>query len=134
MDAKIGMVRFEYNLWPSNGMITLYAVGQCLIAGRVRFEKWHVLLPCLAFCNLGKSMGVKHTMLPDGQPETAAFNVLARLFDPTAKERVCAPHYSPKNVREGHSTLLTCSTCQTKIRCDLHDCDEVAFEITAEST
>ena len=45
-----------------------------------------MLLPCLAFSTLGKSTGVKHTVLPDGQPPTAAFTVLAQLCGPKANE------------------------------------------------
>ena len=35
---------------------------------------------------MGKIMGVKHTVLPDGQPPTVAFNVLAQLCGPKANE------------------------------------------------
>ena len=31
-------------------------------------------------------MGVEDTVLPDGQPSTVAFTVLAQLWDPKAKE------------------------------------------------
>ena len=31
-------------------------------------------------------MGVKHTVLPDGQPPTVAYNVLAKLCGPKANE------------------------------------------------
>ena len=43
-----------------------------------------MLFPCLAFSNFGKSIEVKHTVLPDGQPPTVAFTVLAQLFGPKA--------------------------------------------------
>ena len=42
--------------------------------------------PCLAFSALEKSMGVKHTVLPDGQPPTVAFIVLAQMCGPKANE------------------------------------------------
>ena len=59
-------------------MLPWYAVGLGLIPGRVmaKFEKCCMLFPCLAFSNLGKRMRVKHTVLPDGQPQTVAFTVL----------------------------------------------------------
>ena len=43
-------------------------------------------ISCLAFSTLGKSMGVKRTLLPDGQPPTVAFTVLAQLCGPKANE------------------------------------------------
>ena len=49
-------------------------------------KKWYMLFPCLAFSFLGKSMGDQHTVLPDGQPPTVAFTVLAQLCDPKANE------------------------------------------------
>ena len=45
-----------------------------------------MLFPCLAFSTLGKSMGVKHTVLPDGQLPTVAFTVLEQLCGPKANE------------------------------------------------
>ena len=35
---------------------------------------------------MGKRMGLKHTVLPDGQPPTVAFTVLAQLCGPKANE------------------------------------------------
>ena len=52
-------------------------------------------IPCLAFSNLGKSMGVKLAVLADGQPQTAAFTVPAQLCGPYDKTKK-APSYSPK--------------------------------------
>ena len=46
----------------------------------------YMLFPGLAFCISGKSMGVKHTVLPDGQHPTVAFIVLAQLCGPKANE------------------------------------------------
>ena len=51
-----------------------------------RLEKWYMQLPCLAFITSEKSMGVKHTVLPDGQPSAVAFTVLAQLCGPKASE------------------------------------------------
>ena len=51
-----------------------------------RLEKLYILFPCLVFSTLGKRVGVKRTMLPDGQPQTVAFTVLAQLRDPKANE------------------------------------------------
>ena len=45
-----------------------------------------MLFPCLAFSTSGKSMGVKHSVLPDGQPPAVAFTVLAQLCGPKADE------------------------------------------------
>ena len=45
-----------------------------------------VILHVIALTALGKSMGVKHTMLPDGQPPTVAFIVFAQLCGPTDNE------------------------------------------------
>ena len=52
-------------------------------------------------------MGVKHTVLPDGQPPAVAFTVLAYLCCPKANETRWAPPCSPKMVREGTWTLAT---------------------------
>ena len=35
---------------------------------------------------MGKRMGVKYTVLPDGQSQTVAFTVLAQLCGPKANE------------------------------------------------
>ena len=40
----------------------------------------------LGICSLGKSVEVKDTVLPDGQPQTVAFTVLAQLCGPKANE------------------------------------------------
>ena len=79
---SIGLKFRQPRPWPIGRMLALYAVGLGSIPGRVipRFEKWCMLFPCLAFSTLGKSMGVKHTVLPDGQPPTVAFTVLAQLL------------------------------------------------------
>ena len=45
-----------------------------------------MLFPCLAFSTLGKRMGVKHKVLPDGQLSTVVFTVLAKLRGPKAHE------------------------------------------------
>ena len=45
-----------------------------------------MLFPCLAFSTLENRVGLKHTMLPDGQPPPAAFTVLAQLCGPKANE------------------------------------------------
>ena len=39
-----------------------------------------------AFSTSGKRMGAKHTLLPDGQPPTVAFTMLAQLCGPNANE------------------------------------------------
>ena len=39
-----------------------------------------------ALYSVGKDMRVKHTVLPDGQPSTATFTVLAQLSRPKANE------------------------------------------------
>ena len=48
-------------------MLAMYAVRQGLIPSRVIPKiwknEWHILFPCLALRTLGKSMGVKHTLL-----------------------------------------------------------------------
>ena len=44
-----------------------------------RLEKWYMLFPCLAFSTLGKSMGLKHAVLPDGPHPTIVFTVLAKM-------------------------------------------------------
>ena len=42
---------------------------------------------CVFECvRLGKCIGVEHTVLPDGQPPTAAFTVLAQLYGLKANE------------------------------------------------
>ena len=51
-----------------------------------RLEKWSLLFPCLAFSTLGKSRGVKLTVLPGGLPLTVTFTVLAQLCGPKANE------------------------------------------------
>ena len=45
-----------------------------------------MLLPRLSFGSLGKSMGVKHKVLPDGQPPTVALTVIAQLLGLKIKE------------------------------------------------
>ena len=50
-------------------------------------------------------MGVKHTVLPDGQLPTVAFTVLAQLRGQKLMKVRWAPPYSPKLVREGSLTL-----------------------------
>ena len=35
---------------------------------------------------MGKRMGLKHTVLPDGQPPTVAFTVVAQICGPKARE------------------------------------------------
>ena len=56
-------------------------------------------------------MGVKHTVLPDGQPATVAFTVLAQLCGPVRLMKWrSVPPYSPKMVREGTLTLTPLST------------------------
>ena len=74
--------------WPSGRILALYEVGQvhCPVKSYQRLEKWCMLFPCLAFSILEKSMWVKHTVLPDGQPPTVAFTVLAQLCVPKANE------------------------------------------------
>ena len=69
-------------------MLALYAVGPGLypVESYQRIEKWCMLFPCLAFSTSGKSKGVTHTVLPDDQPPTLAFTVLAKLCDPKANE------------------------------------------------
>ena len=42
-----------------------------------RLEKLYIHLPCLAFIMLGKSLGVKHAVLPAGQLLVLPFTVLA---------------------------------------------------------
>ena len=45
-----------------------------------------MLFPCLAFSTSGKSMEVKHTVLPDGQPQIVEFYEFAQLYSPKARE------------------------------------------------
>ena len=45
-----------------------------------------MLFPCLAFSAVGKSVGMNRTMLPDGQPSTVTFTVLAQLCGSKANE------------------------------------------------
>lgn len=45
-----------------------------------------MLFPCLAFSKSGKSMRVKHAVIPDGQLPTVAFTVPSKLYDPKANE------------------------------------------------
>ena len=49
-------------------------------------KRWYMPFLCLASSTLGKSMGVKHTVLLAGQPPTVAFTVLAELCGPKANE------------------------------------------------
>ena len=51
-------------------------------------------------------MGVKHTLLPDGQPPTEAFTVLAQLRDPKANEAEMGAALFTKN-DEGRTLNLT---------------------------
>ena len=51
-------------------------------------------------------MGVKHTVLPDGQPPTGAFTVLAQMCGLNLMKRRWAPPYSPKMAREGTLAFL----------------------------
>ena len=51
-------------------------------------------------------MLVKHTVLPDGQPPTVAFTVLAHLCGPKANEMGWAPPYPPKMVRKETLTFF----------------------------
>ena len=70
-------------------MLAMYAVGRGSIAGWVIPKTWkivHAIFPCLAFSTLEKSMGVKHTVLPGGQPPIVAFTVLAQLCGRKANE------------------------------------------------
>ena len=46
-------------------------------------------------------MGVKHTVLPDGQPPTVAFAVLAQLCDPHANEAKMDATLFTNTVRQG---------------------------------
>ena len=94
-----------------------------LVRGRLGFntqsnhtknlKKWYMLLPCLAFSTLGKSMGVKHTVLPDGQPPTVAFTVLAQLCDHRANKMVVMAALSIKN-GEGRTFTLEFDTTALK--------------------
>ena len=43
-------------------------------------KKLCMTCPRLAFGTLGKSVGVKNLVMPDGQPTTVAFTVLAQLW------------------------------------------------------
>ena len=88
-------------------MIALYAVGRGSISYRVipKTWKWYTLFPCLAFRISGKSMGVKHTVLPDGQPPTVPLIVLAQLCGPKANESEHPLADSQRMVREVTSTL-----------------------------
>ena len=45
-----------------------------------------MLLSCLEFGTLGKSRGVKHKVITDGQPPTVAFTVPAQLGGPKTNE------------------------------------------------
>ena len=67
-----------------------------------------MLFLCLAFRTLGKITGMKHTVLPDGQPSTVAFTVLAQLCGPKAddKDRCPPPPHSPKMARGGTLALI----------------------------
>ena len=51
-------------------------------------------------------MGVKHTVLPDGQPPAVAFAVLAQLCDLKANEAELGAAISNKN-GEGRTLTLT---------------------------
>ena len=55
----------------------------------------------LTFKTLGKSMGVKHSVLRDGQPPTVAFTVLAQLCGPKANETEMDAALFGKNGEEG---------------------------------
>ena len=65
-----------------------------------RLEKWYVLFPCLAFSTSGKSLGMKHTVLPDVQLPTVAFTVLAQLCGPQADKREMGVALFTKNGEE----------------------------------
>ena len=90
--------------WPSgktlaflsgrSGLDTLWSLYQ-------RLEKWYMLFPYLAFSTSGKSIGVKHTVLPDSQFPTVAFTVLAQPCGPKANEKEMGAAPFPKMVREG---------------------------------
>ena len=63
-----------------------------------------MLFPCLAFSILKKSMGVKHTVLPDGQLPTVAITVLVQLRGPQVNEREMGVALFTKN---GEGRTLT---------------------------
>ena len=60
-------------------MLALSTLGRGSIPGRFILKTCKMVhaVSCLAFSTSGKSMGVKHTLLPDGQPPPVKFTVLA---------------------------------------------------------
>ena len=74
------------HLWYSGGTLALYAVGIDTQSTHTKGlkGKLYMLFPCIL--HFRKSMGVKHAVLPDGQPPTVVFTVLAQLFGPKTNE------------------------------------------------
>ena len=70
-------------------------------------QKWCMLFPYLAFSTLRKSMGVKYTVLPDGQPLNLPITVLAKLYEPMANATEMGTAYSPKMAREATLNSFT---------------------------
>ena len=66
----------------------LYAVGRGSIPERFikTTWKWYTLLSCMAFSTVGKSMGVKITVILDGRLLTVEFTVRAQLCVLKAEE------------------------------------------------
>ena len=74
---------------------------------RWRFSGKHLhvdlglLFRCSAISTSGKSMGVKHTVLPNGHPSAVAFTVLAQLCGPKANETEMGAAPFIKTLSEG---------------------------------
>ena len=67
-------------------------------------------------CYSGNSVGVKHTVLPDGQPPTVAFTVVAQLCGPEANETEMGAALFTKNSK-GRSFEFCLLLCQIHIGC-----------------
>ena len=74
-------------------MLAFYAVDWGSIPGRV-IQKTLKMVRAVSLPSIQhwEMLWIEHTLLPDGQPPTAEFNVLAQLCDPKAKRRRAPPH------------------------------------------
>ena len=88
-------------------MLALYAVDRGSIPDRVMPTTCKMIhaISLLSIKHFGKEHGSETTVLPDGQPPTVSFAVLAQLCGPKADETELGAASFTKMVREGALTL-----------------------------
>ena len=81
-----------------------------------------MLFPCLAFSTSGNSLGVNHTVLPDGQPPAVAFTVLAQLCGPKANETEMGATLFTKNGEGRNFDFFVLSQSSVVLTIKLQNC------------